>query len=71
MTMDVELRESEALETELETGTITEGIDPDYEKMRNLPKINGNTLIGDKSSAELGIRLVGEYENENIKLSIL
>ena len=41
----------------------------DYEKLDNLPQVNGHTLIGNKTSAELGLSLVGEYSNENLSLS--
>ena len=55
----------------LDIGTIMEGIDPDYEKMRNLPQINGNTLIGNKTTAQLGIGIVGTYANENLNISLI
>lgn len=31
----------------------------DYEKLDNLPKIDGVTLIGNKSAEEIGIRPIG------------
>lgn len=68
--LNTDLQEHELLNTSFELGTMTEGIDPDYEKMRNLPSINGNELIGNKSSAELGIGIVGVYDNENITIGI-
>ena len=54
----------------LDIGTIMEGIDPDYEKMRNLPQVNGNTLIGNKTTAQLGIGIVGTYENEHLSIGL-
>ena len=47
------------------------GIDPDYEKMKNKPAVNSNTLVGDKTTAELGIRLVGTYNNEELTLGMM
>ena len=47
------------------------GIDPDYNKMKNQPAVNHNTLIGDKTTAELGIRLVGTYNNEELTLGMM
>ena len=55
----------------LDIGTIMEGIDPDYEKLRNLPQVNGNTLIGNKTTAQLGIGIVGTYANENLNISLI
>jgi hypothetical protein len=46
------------------------GIDPDYEKIKNKPSINGTTLIGDKTTAQLGIALVGTYDNEHLTLML-
>ena len=40
-----------------------------YNSLSNKPEINGVELIGNKTSSELGISLVGEYSNENLKLS--
>lgn len=31
------------------------GIENDYEKLKNLPAINGSTVIGDKNGNELGL----------------
>ena len=38
------------------TGGVT-----DYEDLSSLPQINGNTLIGNKTSAELGLQPAGNY----------
>lgn len=40
----------------------------DYSNVTNKPQINGNTLEGNKTSAELGIRVMGTYEEENLYL---
>lgn len=37
-------------------------ISPNYEDLENLPSINGVTLIGDKSSADLGIDQTFVYQ---------
>lgn len=81
MKINVTLQNTEVIETDfqtgnsvdtgLEIGTITEGINPDYEKLDNLPQVNGNTLIGDKSTTDLGIRIVGTYANENLNIGLL
>ena len=70
MRIDVELFEQKALDTELQIGTIMEGINPDYEKMDNLPQVNGNTLIGNKTTAELGIGIVGTYNDEHLSIGL-
>lgn len=82
MRIDVDLQISEELntdiqepdilsDTELGIGTYVVGIDPDYEKMKNKPAVNSNTLVGDKTTAELGIRLVGTYNNEELTLGMM
>ena len=82
MKIDVDLQISEELntdiqepdilsDTELGIGTYVVGIDPDYEKMKNKPAVNSNTLVGDKTTAELGIRLVGTYNNEELTLGMM
>lgn len=82
MRIDVDLQISEELntdiqepdilsDTELGIGTYVVGIDPDYEKMKNKPAVNSNTLVGDKTTAELGIRLVGTYNNEQLTLGMM
>lgn len=82
MRIDVDLQISEELntdiqepdilsDTELGIGTYVVGIDPDYNKMKNQPAVNSNTLIGDKTTAELGIRLVGTYNNEELTLGMM
>ena len=82
MKIDVDLQISEELntdiqepdilsDTELGIGTYVVGIDPDYEKMKNKPAVNSNTLVGDKTTAELGIRLVGTYNNEQLTLGMM
>ena len=82
MRIDVDLQISEELntdiqepdilsDTELGIGTYVVGIDPDYNKMKNQPAINSNTLVGDKTTAELGIRLVGTYNNEQLTLGMM
>lgn len=38
----------------------------DYERLKNLPKIEGNTLIGDKSFPELGLDTATFLEIEEI-----
>ncbi len=50
---------------------MTEGIDSDYEKMRNQPSVNGNVLIGDKTTAQLGIGIIGVYKDETLSIRIL
>jgi len=44
----------------------------DYEKMKNLPKINGKPVVGDKTSAELGIidKTVDDLENYYTKTDV-
>lgn len=42
-------------EFDFETAETVRIIEKDYEELDNLPKINGHTLIGDKTSAELEI----------------
>ena len=82
MRIDVDLQISEELntdiqepdilsDTELGIGTYVVGIDPDYEKIKNKPAVNSNTLVGDKTTAELGIRLVGTYNNEELTLGMM
>ena len=82
MRIDVELQSTEELntdiqepeelsDTEMKIGTMTEGIDPDYEKMRNQPSVNGNVLIGDKTTAQLGIGIIGVYKDETLSIRIL
>ena len=82
MRIDVELQSTEELntdiqepeelsDTEMEIGTMTEGIDSDYEKMRNQPSVNGNVLIGDKTTAQLGIGIIGVYKDETLSIRIL
>lgn len=82
MRIDVDLQISEELntdiqepdilsDTELGIGTYVVGIDPDYNKMKNQPAVNSNTLVGDKTTAELGIRLVGTYNNEELTLGMM
>ena len=82
MKIDVELQSTEELntdiqepeelsDTEMEIGTMTEGIDPDYEKMRNQPSVNGNVLIGDKTTSQLGIGIIGVYKDETLSIRIL
>lgn len=82
MRIDVDLQISEELNTEIQEpdilsdtelgiGTYVVGIDPDYNKMKNQPAVNHNTLIGDKTTAELGIRLVGTYNNEELTLGMM
>lgn len=79
--IDVELQELEEINVNLqdethsddmtmEIGTIMSGIDPDYEKLKNKPSINGTTLIGDKTTDQLGIALVGTYDNEHLTLML-
>ena len=80
MMINVELRETEIIETDfeqtepcdanMEIGTVTEGIIPDYELLENQPMVNGTTLVGDKTTAELGIGIVGVYENENLTINL-
>ena len=70
--IDIGIQESNVLnDSSLETGTYMDGIDPDYEKLKNLPSVNGNTIIGDKTTAELGIGIVGVYNNKNLTLKLL
>jgi hypothetical protein len=82
MRIDVDLQISEELNTEIQEpdilsdtelgiGTYVVGIDPDYEKMKNKPAVNSNTLVGDKTTAELGIMLVGTYNNEELTLGMM
>ena len=37
-----------------------------YENLDNLPKINGETLIGDKSSEEIGIKALSNMDIERL-----
>lgn len=80
--IDVELSEIEELDVNImepehsddvsmDVGTIMEGIDPDYEKLKNLPSVNNTTLIGNKTTEELGIKLVGSYDNEHLTLTLI
>jgi hypothetical protein len=39
--------------------------------MKNKPAVNSNTLVGDKTTAELGIMLVGTYNNEELTLGMM
>lgn len=82
MRIDVDLQISEELntdiqepdilsDTELGIGTYVVGIDPDYNKMKNQPAVNSNTLVGDKTTAKLGIGIVGVYNNKNLTLKLL
>ena len=41
----------------------------DYSQMENLPKINGVTLLGDKSANELGILSIKPKDYETVNLS--
>ena len=68
--IDTNFEQSAPCDTDMEIGTIMEGIPPDYEKLDNLPQINGNTLIGDKSTAELGISIVGTYNDEHLTIGL-
>ena len=70
-TIDAELNTSEPIDVNMEIGTITQGIVPDYNPLENKPQVNGNTLIGNKSTADLGIQIVGEYDNENLNIKLL
>ena len=45
------------------------GGEKNYENLNNKPKINDVTLVGNKSSAELGLSISGEYSNENLILN--
>lgn len=70
--LNTDIQKSDILsDTELGIGTYVVGIDPDYNKMKNQPAVNSNTLVGDKTTAELGIRIVGVYNNKNLTLKLL
>lgn len=51
------------------TFTVTNATSGDYSELSNQPQINGVTLVGNKTSADLGISITGEYSNENLILS--
>ena len=44
----------------------------DYSKMKNLPTLNGETIVGDKTSADLGIidKTVDDLENYYTKTDV-
>lgn len=49
------------------TGGGGSGGTTDYEQLKNLPKINGSELLGDKSASDLGIKIptkLGDLEND-------
>lgn len=46
------------------TRTIIEGGTYDYEELNNKPSINGVTLIGNKTDADLGIKELSNLEIE-------
>lgn len=61
----ITLEEQEELGVDLETDT-TEVVTSDYEKLNNLPKINSEILLGDKSFTELGLTELTNSEIEEI-----
>ena len=69
-TINTDFQQNDANNVEMQIGTIMTGIDPDYEKMKNLPQVNGNTLIGNKTTGELGIGIVGTYDSENLNIGL-
>ena len=62
--MNLDLNEKETIEFNLENGS-TSGTS-NYEELKNKPSINGNELVGNKTTEELGIlNEVEEYIEEN------
>lgn len=62
--MNLDLNEKETIEFNLENGS-TSGTS-NYEELKNKPSINGNELVGNKTTEELGIlNDVEEYIKEN------
>ena len=43
-------------------GSVTEVVTTDYKELRNLPKINGVTLLGDRSFEDLGEESLSNLE---------
>ena len=43
---------------------VEQTVNGDYEQLANLPQINGVTLTGDKSAADLGLVDADEYDPE-------
>lgn len=62
--LNTEMKSEEQLNVELLEG-IPIGMD-DYEVLRNLPKINGITLLGDKTFEQLGRNKITNQEIKNI-----
>lgn len=58
--LELDMETSAGAEFSMGVGTVVpiKGED-DYEKLRNQPKIDGVTLVGDKSAEEIGIRPIG------------
>lgn len=64
---DVRLEVSKASkDVALTTSTAVGGISYDYNQLANKPKINGNTLVGDKDFEDLGLGQVTEQEIDNM-----
>ena len=49
--------------------TVTNAISGSYPDLDGKPSINGVTLVGNKTSQDLGLGLNAEYANENLTLS--
>lgn len=49
----------------LSNGT-SSGILPDYERLKNIPRIEGNEVIGDKTFLELGLNEITPQDIDEI-----
>lgn len=58
--LELDMETSQGTEYAMGVGTVIpiKGED-DYEQLRNLPKIDGVTLVGDKSAEDIGISPIG------------